>query len=145
MNICLACYNDRLASVFDNTSELKFYEVSEDSTARKLTFTKEVHLSGCESATELATLINQDSGTLICGAICGCTRRKLEQSSISIIPWIKGSVAQVLEAYCHNTLDAQAMPGCHNQRLIQSNGQCQPEEHTSQRQCNQIHRMPNKG
>lgn len=49
---------------------------------------------------------------LICGAICGCTRNDLEQAGVKVIPWIRGMIDEILEAYKLNRLEDYMMPGC---------------------------------
>ena len=121
MNICLACFEDRLASVFENASELKIYAESSDGDHLYLSGVGTIPLSGREIFKEVEAIQKQGSTLLICGAMCGRTRFALEQSGLKIMAWIKGDVMQVTEAYCNNTLESQIMPGCHNKRLAQGN------------------------
>ncbi|WP_235727671.1 NifB/NifX family molybdenum-iron cluster-binding protein [Maridesulfovibrio frigidus] len=60
--------------------------------------------------------------SLICGAICGCTRNTLEQAGIKVIPWVRGTINEVLEAYQLGQLEKFMMPGCSGR--ARQNGRC---------------------
>ncbi|WP_250645582.1 NifB/NifX family molybdenum-iron cluster-binding protein [Salidesulfovibrio onnuriiensis] len=106
--ICLACYGDRLASVFDNADEFRFYKVDGDG------IYPAGHLSLPSKDPMDRTSAIQACGvsTLICGAVCRRTQQQFINAGITVRPWVRGGVEEVLEAFRSDTLSALAMPGC---------------------------------
>lgn len=51
---------------------------------------------------------------LICGAISNIARAALINYGIKVIPWIRGPVKEIIEAYCkhQNITEMFSMPGC---------------------------------
>ncbi|WP_233491011.1 NifB/NifX family molybdenum-iron cluster-binding protein [Pseudodesulfovibrio indicus] len=47
----------------------------------------------------------------LCGAIRNRTREALEEAGIQVIPWLTGSLGQVVDGYLHGSLAELAMPG----------------------------------
>lgn len=106
--LCLACYKDRLASVFDNASELKMFRVEDN----KICPAGYLSLPSKDPKDRTSAIMTCGATFLICGAICGCTVNELEQSGVRVIPWIRGVVDEILEAYQQNRLENYIMPGC---------------------------------
>jgi hypothetical protein len=65
-------------------------------------------------AQKAETCAGQGVTVMICGAISNCARSLLEQKGIAVIPWIRGPVGEVLDAYGgrRNLSEDFAMPGC---------------------------------
>ncbi len=106
--LCLACYENRLASVFDNASELKLFRIEDN----KICPAGYLSLPSKDPKDRTSAIMTCGATFLICGAICGCTRNDLEQAGVKVIPWIRGMVDEILEAYKQNRLEDYMMPGC---------------------------------
>jgi len=109
MIVCLACYEDRLASVFENAQEYKFFDVQENGNIYPA---GHLSLPSKDPSDRTSAILACGVSFLICGALCGQTRKAIEQTGIRLAPFIKGSVDDVLDAFSLGTLDALAMPGC---------------------------------
>ncbi len=110
MILCLACFENRLASVFENSSEFRLYKTDGDDICPA----GHLSLPSEDSTDRTSAILACGVHLIICGAISGCTRQLIENAGISILPWVKGDVDQVLAAYKDNSLDRLTMPGCHN-------------------------------
>lgn len=110
--LCLACYQDRLASVFDNADSFRIFKVESGNICPA------GHISLPKRDPVDRTTAIQACGVkqLICGAICGCTLNMLVRSGINVTPWICGDVDVVLDAYRNDDLEALTMPGCRNRK-----------------------------
>ncbi|NDV26632.1 NifB/NifX family molybdenum-iron cluster-binding protein [Desulfovibrio sp. JC010] len=106
--LCLACYEDRLASVFDNAPDLKLFRVED----HKICPAGYLSLPSKDPKDRTSAIIACGATFLICGAICGCTMNELEQAGTKVIPWISGMIDDVLSAYQQNCLENHVMPGC---------------------------------
>lgn len=106
--LCLACHEDRLATLLETATELRFYGPGLDRAG--------VSKPGgrvCASPHDLADLlVSRGVDELICGAVTGCCRSTLELRGIRVLPWIAGRVEQVLASYADKQLETLAMPGC---------------------------------
>lgn len=108
MLLCLACYGDRLASVFDNATEFKIFRLE----SNKICPAGHLSLPSKDPKDRTSAILACGVTILICGALCGCTKSEIESTGIKVVPWIRGSVHDVLRALDENSLDALAMPGC---------------------------------
>lgn len=113
--ICLACYEERLASVFDTAATFLFYTKSKEG------FSSAGHL--CLPSTNpmdrVLALASCGVTTLLCGALCGCTKQQLTGAGIVVRPWLCGNAEVVLSAFLDGTLEEFCMPGC---RPMNANG-----------------------
>ncbi|WP_083466020.1 NifB/NifX family molybdenum-iron cluster-binding protein [Salidesulfovibrio brasiliensis] len=108
--LCLACYEDRLASVFETAPELRLFR------AENGQYCPAGHLSlpSKDPTDRTSAMLACGVTHLLCGAMCGRTRNLLDASGIDVLPWVRGSVEEVLEAYRTGTLNKLALPGCGN-------------------------------
>ncbi|ACS78688.1 NifB/NifX family molybdenum-iron cluster-binding protein [Maridesulfovibrio salexigens] len=106
--LCLACYEDRLASVFDNAPDLKLFRMNDN----KICPAGYLSLPSKDPKDRTSAIIACGATFLICGAICGCTMNELEQAGVRVVPWITGMTEQVLSAYQQDCLENHVMPGC---------------------------------
>lgn len=111
MLICLACYGDRLATLMENATELRFYKVERHVPV--------VHGTSSVSPNGVFAMIDMLEGlgvdTLICGGLSGCALAALQQSGVPVVPWIGGTAAEVAAAWAAGGIDAvnrMRMPGC---------------------------------
>ncbi|EMG37744.1 dinitrogenase iron-molybdenum cofactor biosynthesis protein [Desulfocurvibacter africanus PCS] len=106
--LCLACHQGRLATLLETATELRFYSLERDQAVLR-----EVRACSGASVRLLAELLAvRGASALICGALTGCCRMTLEHQGITVLPWIAGSVEQVLGAHAQGRLDTLVMPGC---------------------------------
>ena len=108
MLLCLACFENRLAALFENSQVFRLYRA----TGGRFVPDGHLTLPPQEPSEMIAALKSCGVDVLICGAVSGCTRRMLTQAGIEVVAWVRGDLDQVLEAYGNGTLDALAMPGC---------------------------------
>ena len=109
MLVCLACYEDRLASVFENADEYKFFDVHDDGMIYPA---GHLSLPSKDPTDRTSAILACGVSFLICGAVCCKTRKTIEGSGMRVVPFVKGSVDAVLDAFTHNKLHTLAMPGC---------------------------------
>ena len=105
-----ACWNGRIAPVFDVAAELCI--VSADAgviTGRSHEPLAEEFPVG--KAKRLAAL---DIETLVCGAISRPLREMIQDRGVRVVPFIAGDLNEIIGAWLEGTLqgDAFAMPGC---------------------------------
>ncbi len=72
----------------------------------------------------VAMLSDLNVGVLICGAVSEPTANMIEARGIRLVPFVTGSVSQVLDAYIKNILSAPdfRMPGCGGRRRRRRRG-----------------------
>jgi predicted Fe-Mo cluster-binding NifX family protein len=60
-------------------------------------------------------------GVLICGAISAIAQSSLCERGMRVVPWIRGSIEEVLLAYQNGSLETDSffMPGCHRHGVCQ--------------------------
>jgi hypothetical protein len=106
--LCLACYQDRLASVCENADEYKLFEIRDDTIypAGRLS------LPSKDPMDRTSAILACGVTFLLCGAIGADTRMRLEGGGVTVIPWLTGRIGEVVAAYRHGTLAGLTMPGC---------------------------------
>lgn len=105
--LCLACYQDRLASVCENADEYKLFEIRDfESYPAGL-----LSLPSKDPMDRTSAILACGVTLLLCGAICKETRHRLEHGGVKVCTWLTGSVDQVLGAFLANSLASLAMPG----------------------------------
>ena len=104
--VAVTSWNGIVSPVFDTAGAVLV--VSEDGSQTL------IDMSMADVAGRVRLLKQAGAMRVICGAISGVSLRYLEQSSIAVIPWIRGAVADVVDAYRGGTLqrDVYLMPGC---------------------------------
>ena len=107
MIVCIAGYNNRVATLCEHAQELLLYDFLESGphlTAR---------LAAPSGGPTLWTDLLQQQGVrlLICGGLCRHTQRLLLSANIEVTPWICGSVDAVLDAFSRDSLAECLMPG----------------------------------
>ncbi|MGE4552073.1 MAG: dinitrogenase iron-molybdenum cofactor biosynthesis protein [Desulfovibrionaceae bacterium] len=107
MVYCLACYQDRLASVFDTASELRLYHRlgGDIRPAGRLTLVSQ------DAADRTSALLACGVTHLYCGALPSATRRTLELSGVAVTDWLRGGVDEVVEALRQGSFEHLRMPG----------------------------------
>jgi predicted Fe-Mo cluster-binding NifX family protein len=110
MKLALTVWENRISPLFDCARRLLIVEVF-DRTATGKHVESFDYKSPLSRATRLSDL---GVNVLICGAVSDSFARMIETHGISIIPFVAGSVEEVLDAYLKSGLyDSKfRMPGC---------------------------------
>jgi predicted Fe-Mo cluster-binding NifX family protein len=104
--IALTVWNDIISPVYDAATT--FLLVGQNGERERLSI-------GGQSPVEVAALLAGKKVTaVICGAISAQLARLLSGNNITVLPWTRGNVEEVIDAYRHKNLDAPLfrMPGC---------------------------------
>jgi predicted Fe-Mo cluster-binding NifX family protein len=105
--ICLACYQNRLASVCENADGYKLFEIRD----KKFYPAGLLSLPSKDPMDRTSAILACGVTAFLCGAICTKTRQTLEKAGITVLPWLTGSETKVLEGFLHGTLADLSMPG----------------------------------
>ena len=116
MKIALSVWNDSISTVFDAAEDVL---VIEDTMENAGTRTM-MKLAGSDMTGKTIKLKEKGVGVLICGAISMHLERLLEASGIMVMPFVRGRVEEVIEAYRNDRLGQInfALPGCRNHRRM---------------------------
>jgi len=113
MKLCLAAYNNRIASVFDNANPLKLFVCSEET----LYPAGEVWIPHNGASARIAAMRASSVDVLICGAINATTKRLLNETGIEVMDWYCGDIQEVLTAWRNDRLAAVSILDEHKKRL----------------------------
>lgn len=107
--VAIAVSDNRVSPVFDVSRRLLLIDF-EDGVVAGL---DEAALGSLEHPVRMSALARLDVGTLICGAISRPLASSALAYEIRLIPFVSGTVDEVLEEYLAGTLPSQArcMPG----------------------------------
>ena len=108
--ICLACYEDRLATVCDNANEYRLFEIREG----KIYPAGLLSLPSKDPMDRTSAILACRVSLFICGAVCSDFHTRLEYGGVTVVPWITGEVDIVIDAFCRSSLSERTMPGCHS-------------------------------
>ncbi|PKN08289.1 MAG: dinitrogenase iron-molybdenum cofactor biosynthesis protein [Deltaproteobacteria bacterium HGW-Deltaproteobacteria-8] len=111
MLICLACYGDRLATLMESATELRFYGVEQNVPVPSGT----TPAPGTGVVAMIDLLAGLGIDVLICGGLSGCTLAALQQSGVPVVPWIGGTAEEVATAWAAGGAEAVnrlRLPGC---------------------------------
>jgi len=110
MKIAFACWDNRIAPVFDTAREICVVEAESGQIVGE---TQETLLEDLpvQKALQLAEL---GIGTLVCGAISGPMCGLVAAYGVQVIPFVAGDLREVIRAWLTGNLkrNAFAMPGC---------------------------------
>ncbi|BFR47357.1 dinitrogenase iron-molybdenum cofactor biosynthesis protein [Nitratidesulfovibrio sp. HK-II] len=111
-HVCLACYEDRLATLLETAAELRCVRMTGGVPMERTVLS--VPDGG---PTPLIDVLSRHGvSLLVCGGIRPCWRSAVEMAGIAVLPWLSGSEADVLSALARGRPDALAMPGCRPHR-----------------------------
>lgn len=111
MLICLACYGDRLATLMESATELRFYSVEQHVPAAH--GSAPVPRNGVFAMVDMLAALGIN--VLICGGLSGCALAALQQSGVPVVPWIGGTAEEVAAAWAAGGVEAVnqlRLPGC---------------------------------
>ncbi|RLC27540.1 MAG: hypothetical protein DRH56_02425 [Deltaproteobacteria bacterium] len=121
MNVAIPVWEGRVSPVFDTASRLLVFEVEDRLERARF----ETRLQPDQDlARRCQFMRDMEIDTLICGAVSGYFHRMLKASGIRVIPWISGSLEEVLEAYLAGDLFQARflMPGCARKKRRKGKG-----------------------
>lgn len=112
MDICLAAYGNRIASLLETSDRLILVKLPKVSDSNLRT----IPLSSGNYNEILKILQENGVDTLICGAIAGCVYDLFAAQNVHVIPWITGNVSEIIEALQQNKILTRDfhMPGQRN-------------------------------
>ena len=110
MKIALSIFKDKISTVFDAADQLLVLE-TDGTTGQKRTMVRTGSTDPPNRATQLR---DQGINVLICGAISWPLQRTIASMGITVYPFVRGTVEEVIAAYYDGTLNSEnyAMPGC---------------------------------
>lgn len=111
MLICLACYGDRLATLMESATELRFYSIEQH--VPVLRSCAPVPRNGVLTMVDM--LAAQKINVLICGGLSGCALAALQQSGVPVVSWLGGTAEEVAAAWAAGGAEAVnrlRLPGC---------------------------------
>jgi len=110
MKVALTVWDEKISPVFDSAHKLLIVDIKngEIKNVSYEPFTPQLEAGFTEE------LSRQGIDVLICGAISKPYSTRIEASSIELIPFIGGSVNEILESYAKGNplVPAFLMPGC---------------------------------
>ena len=112
MKIALSVWKDCISTVFDAADQLLVVEKDGDGALKR------IDLSGSTPPTDQSRamqLKEMEIDVLICGAISRPQEAAIAASGITVHPFVRGSVQEIIDAYESGQLHtaAFALPGCH--------------------------------
>ena len=110
MKIALSIFKDKISTVFDAADQLLVLET--DGTAgQKRTM---IRTGSTDPANRATQLRDQGINVLICGAISWPLQRSIASMGITVYPFVRGTVEEIIDAYYDERLNSEnyAMPGC---------------------------------
>lgn len=110
MKIALSTFKDRISTVFDAADQLLVLE-TEGTTAQRRTM---IRTGSTDPANRATQLRDQGINVLICGAISWPLQRSIASMGITVFPFVRGTVEEIIDAYYDGRLNSgnYAMPGC---------------------------------
>ena len=98
--VAIPIWGERVSPVLDTATKLMLLEFSQGcETNREIINIPEEHFT--HRARYLAGL---RIDTILCGALSRPMRQLLVQRGITVLPWVTGTIKDVVEAYLHNNL-----------------------------------------
>lgn len=116
MKTAFSVWEQRIAPVFDTSRQVYLVE----SDGMQLTAETAHTISGKDVSQRVEWLADQGVGTLVCGAISRPWQERLEAAGLTVIPFVAGDLANVVQAWLSGALRGSAftMPGCCGRRRM---------------------------
>ena len=110
MKIAIPIYNNNVSNVFDFAASLLLVEIENGKEVSR----SEVSLESQASPRRVEQMKSLEVGVLVCGAISRILAEMLTTSGIQVLPYVTGSIDDVLQAYLAGQLATPkfSMPGC---------------------------------
>lgn len=107
MDICIAGYQNRVATLLETATELRLYTLEGTNVVQG----GMMAMPTAGACSLPAYLKSMGVEIVICGGLGKAVKDGFEAMGIQIIPWVKGPIEEVLEAYLEDRMDAMIMPG----------------------------------
>ena len=110
MKLAIPIYNSNVSNVFDFAHKLLLVEIENGKEANR----SEVALNSPLLPQRVGQLKNLEVDVLVCGAISRVLANMVTTSGIQVLPYVTGSIDDVLKAYLAGQLVKPefTMPGC---------------------------------
>ncbi len=110
MRIGISVWRDRVSPVFDTATKLRIVEIDDN----RVTTVRNVQIPRLMPWQKARFISQTGPDLIICGAISRFLAREIQAHQIAILPWIRGSVEEVLAAYQAGRLHSNGfmLPGC---------------------------------
>ena len=110
MKIAIPIWNDCVSSVFDFAGKLLLVEMEDGKEINR----SEALLKSQSLSQRVGQLKNLEVDVLVCGAISRALANMVTASGIQVLPYVTGSIDDVLQAYLTGQLVKPefSMPGC---------------------------------
>ena len=110
MKLAIPIYNSNVSNVFDFSTRLLLVDIENSKEANR----SEVALNSSLLPQRVGKLKNLEVDVLVCGAISRVLANMVTTSGIQVLPYITGSINDVLKAYLAGQLVQPqfTMPGC---------------------------------
>ena len=110
MKIAIPIYNNNVSNVFDFAARLLLVEIENGKEANR----HEVSLESQSSPRRVKQMKSLEVEVLVCGAISRILAEMLATSGIQVLPYVTGSIDDVLQAYLADQLGTPkfSLPGC---------------------------------
>ena len=107
MDICIAGYQNRVATLLETATELRLYTVEE----LKVVSSGMTAMPAAGPHALPTYLKSLGVDIVICGGLARAAQDGFEAMGVQIIPWVKGPIETVLEAHLQGNIDQMIMPG----------------------------------
>ena len=110
MRVAIPVWDDRISPVLDVAQQVLFVDLEQGKVQNRNT----VYL-GNKNLTERAEIFKQNEVTeVLCGAISEFFFKVLDNQDINVLPWVTGTVDDILDALASGHIDDSCfrMPGC---------------------------------
>jgi len=110
MKIAIPIYGDSISNVFDFATRLLLVDIENGKEANR----SEVALESQSLSQRTGQIKNLEVDVLVCGAISRVLANMVTTSGIQVLPYVTGSINDVLQAYLTGQLVKPefSMPGC---------------------------------
>ncbi|MCD4831665.1 MAG: hypothetical protein K8R02_07675 [Anaerohalosphaeraceae bacterium] len=110
MRIAIPIYNDSVSNVFDFATQLLLVDIENGKEANR----SEVALKSRALPQRVEQMKSLEADVLVCGAISRMLAEMVRTSGIQVLPYVTGSINDVLQAYLNGELAGPefSMPGC---------------------------------
>ena len=115
MKVAIPTWQGRISPVFDSAQTLTVFEIDGGPPKSRV----EIPITRSFPQARVALLTENSVDVLVCGAITTLLANMCTTSGVTVIPWVCGTVEEVLAAFIADQLPRPdlTMPGCCGQRL----------------------------
>lgn len=108
MKLAITIWNDRIAPVFDVAANVYIVNATENTSSGETLSLPQAPFAKIDS------LLRAGAEVLVCGAISRPLLRSAQGAGLKVVPFVSGSVEELLDAWIAGKLEAAArtMPGC---------------------------------